>query len=151
MISYAYVNPGLCCLLAVKIVRWLIFGAIISLLPLAFTFGDLALRGRPHRLTDVIGNGELLVVVWVLSASALGEMFGGKGGRPILHIVVGGLTLMLIVASALLFALVAEANAGGQSVDKELLVDLSMILYAVALIPCIFCLICSELKPDVPG
>jgi hypothetical protein len=67
-------------LVAVKIVRWLIFGAIISLLPLAFTFGDLALRGRPHHLADVMGNGELLVVVWVLSASALGEMFGGKGG-----------------------------------------------------------------------
>jgi len=133
--------------LAVKIVRWLIFGAIISLLPLAFTFADLALRGRPHRLTDVIGNGELLVVVWVLSASALGEMFGGKGGRPILHIVVGGLTLMVIVISALLFALVAEARAVGQPVDEELLVNMSVILYVISLFPCIGCLITSEREP----
>jgi len=132
---------------AVKIVRWLIFGAIISLLPLAFTFGDLALRGRPHRLVDVIGNGELLVVVWVLSASALGEMFGGKGGRPILHILAGGLTLVVIVAAALLFAFVAEAKAGTQPVNEDLLVNLSVILYVVSLFPCVGCLICSELEP----
>ncbi len=136
--------------MAVKIVRWLIFGAITSLLPLAFTFGDLALRGRPHHLVDVMGNGELLVVVWVLSASALGEMFGGKGGRPILHIVVGGLTLLVIVFSALLFAFVAEAKAGSLPVNEELLVNASMILYGISLIPCVLCIICSELKPDIP-
>lgn len=133
--------------MAVKIVRWLIFGAIISLLPLAFTFGDLALRGRPHHLADVMGNGELLVVVWVLSASALGEMFGGKGGRPILHIVTGGMTLLVIVLSALLYALVAEAKAGGQPVDEDLLVNASMILYVGSLVPCVFCLVCSEMEP----
>jgi hypothetical protein len=134
-------------LVAVKIVRWLIFGAIISLLPLAFTFGDLALRGRPHHLVDVIGSGELLVVVWVLSASALGEMFGGSSGHPVLRIVTGGLTLLVIVLSAMLYALVAEAKAGGQPIDEELLVNASMILYVGSLIPCVFCLICSEIEP----
>ncbi len=137
-------------LVAVKIVRWLIFGAIISLLPLAFTFGDLALRGRPHHLADVMGNGELLVVVWVLSASALGEMFGGKGGRPIFHIVVGGATLLVIVVAALLFAFITEARAGGQPINEDLLVNASIILYGVSLIPCVFCLICSEVRPDDP-
>ncbi len=136
--------------MAVKIVRWLIFGAIISLLPLAFTFGDLALRGRPHHLTDVMGNGELLVVIWVLSASALGEMFGGKGGHPILHIVVGGLTLLVIVFSALLFAFVAEAKAGSLPVNEDLLVKASMILYVISLIPCVLCLVCSELGSAAP-
>ncbi len=133
--------------MAVKIVRWLIFGAIISLLPLALTFGDLALRGRSHHLMDVIGHGELLVVIWVLSASALGEMFGGSGGHPILRIVTGGMTLLAIVLSALLYALVAEAKAGGQPIDEELLVNPSMILYVVSLVPCVFCLICSEMEP----
>jgi hypothetical protein len=57
------------------------------------------------------------------------------------------MTLLVIVLSALLYALVAEAKAGGQPVDEDLLVNASMILYVGSLVPCVFCLVCSEMEP----
>jgi ABC-type tungstate transport system substrate-binding protein len=70
-----------------KVLRWIIFGAIVSLLPLAVAWVTLALTSaaQPPQnpdLASVLGNGELLVVVWVLSASrsancsAAAQIFG---------------------------------------------------------------------------
>jgi hypothetical protein len=109
-----------------KVLRWLLFGVIVSILPLVFAYLVLLMNPNPApgsitpKVTGasaVLGNGELLVVTWVLAASAIGEVIGGdegKGwfeGRGWLKIVSGGLTLIALIFAALFFAAIAEARA----------------------------------------
>src|SRR5262249_21968577 len=117
-----------------KILRWIIFGAVVSLLPLLFAWVILALTSQGTALQStylekVIGNGELLVVVWVLSASAIGELFGSGNNLRHAKIITGGLTFIIILASTGLFSWVVEARAANQFVNENLLINLSIYSY----------------------
>jgi hypothetical protein len=57
-----------------KVLRWFIFGVLISLLPLAYTYENLTIKSQPAEMTKVVGNGELVIIVWALCAGALGEL-----------------------------------------------------------------------------
>jgi len=127
-----------------KILRWLVFGAVVSVLPLGYAYGDLLLRLQEASLAKVISNGELLVVVWVLCASALGELFGSGDKYPIPKIIAGGLVLILIIASALFFSSITEARAANISIDEHFVVVGSAWLFFSSLIACLICLACSE-------
>lgn len=132
-----------------KILRWVIFGAIVSLLPLVFAWVTLALtsQAKPPQNPDlgkVLGNGELLVVVWVLSASAIGELFGsGKNFRHA-KIITGGFTFIIILVSTALFSWVVEAKSTNQAFNETLLVKYSIYFYLASIVSCIGCLLCSK-------
>jgi hypothetical protein len=57
-----------------KIARWIIFGALVSIIPLGVFYEILVIRNQPANLGKIMGNGELLIVTWVLCAGALGEL-----------------------------------------------------------------------------
>jgi hypothetical protein len=84
-----------------RILRWLLFGAVVSVLPLVYTFVDLMMRSETPNLHKIIGNGELLVIVWVLSASAFGELIGSDSDNKVLKIIFGGCTFIIILSAAL--------------------------------------------------
>jgi hypothetical protein len=129
-----------------KLTRWIFFGALVSLLPLAFTYMDLQLRGQTVTLEKLLGNGELLVIVWVLSASAIGELIGAPDAAPMLKIVFGGLTFIVIIMAALFFSSIAELRAtNADKVDNHFIVIASIALYIGSLIPCSVCIVTSEL------
>lgn len=127
-----------------KILRWLVFGALASLLPLGFSYADLALRARPVGLGWVIGNGELLAIIWVLSAAAFGQLVGSGPAMKNLKILAGGFTLLIIVSAALLSASIVEARANNVTVDETLVVNASLGLYLISVVPCVVCVACSE-------
>jgi hypothetical protein len=127
-----------------KLARWIFFGALVSLLPLVFTYLDLNVRGQAVSLEKLIGNGELLVIVWVLSASAIGELIGSPDAQPMLKIVFGGLTFIVIIMAALFFSSIAELRAtNAPKVDGEFIVTASIVLYLASLLPCSVCILSS--------
>lgn len=127
-----------------KVLRWLIFGALVSILPLAYAYVDLRMRSQSISLEKIIGNGELLVIIWVLSASAIGELIGSSGANAMTKIIFGGMTFIVILSSALFFSSIVEAHANKAQVDDHFIVTSSIILYVVSLLPCSVCLYCTE-------
>jgi len=128
----------------VKVLRWLIFGAGVSLLPLSIAYVDLRMRSQQINLEKIIGNGELLVIVWVLSASAIGELSGSADAKRVAKIVFGGLTFIVILVSALFFSSITEAHVNKTDVDEQFIVIVSIALYIVSLIPCSVCIYCAD-------
>jgi hypothetical protein len=128
-----------------KVIRWLVFGSLISILPLVYAWMDLRVRGETATFQRIIGNGELLVIVWVLAASAIGELFGSKGTNPKPKIFFGGITFALIIVSALFFASITEAREAKTNLDGSFVVVVSIIFYLASLVPCSYCLYWSEL------
>lgn len=119
-------------------------GAIVSVLPLAYAYGDLMLRQQDATMAKVIGNGELLVVVWVLCASALGELLGSGPKNPLRKILVGGVVLILIIFAALFFSSITEARATKIPIDDRLVVIWSWRTFGISLVACLICISSSE-------
>lgn len=133
--------------LAAKIMRWVTFGAGVFMLPLLMAWLILVLTLPPRgtaggaTLEKVIGNGELLVVIWVLSASAIGELFGSSGDRRLAKIISGGATFVIILIATGMFCWVTEAWAANQAYDAVMLVNGSIVLFILSLISCLGCLL----------
>ncbi|HEU0298142.1 MAG TPA: hypothetical protein VFR37_01785 [Longimicrobium sp.] len=58
-----------------KLVRWFMFGVLVSLVPLAVTYFGLRLDRRPIHLEMLVARGEMLLISTTLGAAALGELF----------------------------------------------------------------------------
>jgi hypothetical protein len=130
--------------LLVKIARWAFFAVLVSLLPLVYSYENLLVKSQTATLAKVLGNGELLIIVWALCAGAIGELFGGTTNYRVAKIVAGGLTLLVLIFSALLFASVAEARVSGIPLDELNLVATSIRLLIFGLICCASCVALSE-------
>ena len=51
---------------------------MIALLPLLYSYQSLTIRSQTASWDKIIGNGELLVIIWALCAAAIGELVGGS-------------------------------------------------------------------------
>jgi hypothetical protein len=126
-----------------KLLRWWIFGAVISVLPLLLVYMALKAKAQPVDAEMLIGNGELLVIVWVLAASAIGELFGSSGTNQWVKVLFGGLTLIVIIVAAFFFSTVTEAHVNHVKVDVGYVVWVSKWLFAISLVPCSICILAS--------
>jgi hypothetical protein len=138
-----------------KIVRWLVFGVIISLVPILLVYTDLLLEKQPVTTEKLIGHGELIVIAWVLAAGAVGELIGSPAANPIAKIVFGGIALIVVIVATYYFGVVAEAqilatspNAPADAVKllaekSATIVDYSRWFFIFSLIPSGICIACS--------
>jgi hypothetical protein len=129
----------------VKLLRWLIFGVAIALMPIVFGYVHLSIRGGGAGLTAIVGNGELLIVVAAMCAAAVGELLGSPESLRRSKIAAGGASVILLMLSSLYYADVAAASATGAHIDAELVAISSMAFYFVGLICCASCVVLSEL------
>jgi hypothetical protein len=60
--------------ITIKLVRWVIFTAVVSVVPLGILFVALVYAHKPHDLSAILGNGELVIISWVLGIGGLGEL-----------------------------------------------------------------------------
>jgi hypothetical protein len=118
-----------------KVLRWLFFEVFVSLLPLAASYTNLHLKMEPATLPSVLGNGELLVVCWVLCAGAIGELFGASPRYKRLKAFSGGSALLVLIFSSLIFAEIAERRFSKLPTNENLIVELSLLMFFSALYP----------------
>jgi hypothetical protein len=125
-----------------KLLRWAIFGVIVALVPLAFAYVSLMLNGTPD-LSKVLGNGELLIVVSAICAGGVGELIGSGNEYQAWKIISGGLTVVVLILSALLFANVIDHKGGTYNENTVEYISLSMFVFGV--LSCGSCISLSEL------
>lgn len=128
----------------VKLLRWAVFGVSVPLLPLLCSYVFLFVKAQPVTWSKILGNGELLVIVWALCAGAIGELFGSSANFRHFKIVSGGFTLIILIFAALMFAGVAEAKLAGAGIDEARLVWTSSIVLLFGLVGCGSCILLSE-------
>jgi hypothetical protein len=120
------------------------FGVMIALLPLLYSYQSLTIRSQTASWDKIIGNGELLVIIWALCAGAIGELVGGSKNYAISKLVSGAAALIVLILSALLFADVAGAKAAGTKIDEVAVVSTSIWLLIFGIISCAGCVALSE-------
>ncbi|MGE4043417.1 MAG: hypothetical protein AB7F35_01095 [Acetobacteraceae bacterium] len=129
-----------------KVLRWIIFGVLVSLVPLAVAYMNLLLKGKNIGLAEVTGKGEVLLICGSLCAGALGELFGSSEKYRKRKIFVGGITLVITLFCTYFFASVEEQLAENGVIDKAALLFLSWLALGLCIVSSISCLILSEAK-----
>lgn len=127
-----------------KIIRWAIFGVIVSLIPLWVSYEILVIKLQSPTLGKILGNGELLIIVWVLCAGALGELVGSGPSFRILKLFSGGGTLATLIICALMFASISEERSAHISINTDEIVSKSLLLFCFGILSCVGCLSLSE-------
>jgi len=112
-----------------RLMFWLIFTVVISLLPIGFHALQFINRAQSVQLYDVISNGELFIISVGMAATAIGEALSKRSGSSLVLFMVG-ICFILLIISAFLYADVAAMNmANNTSSLKQVLVTNSLLLY----------------------
>jgi hypothetical protein len=129
-----------------KLTRWTIFSVLLALVPLLVSALIRATRRQAADLDTILSNGELLLITVGLAGAAVGELIGsGRGvARPMRELISAGMSVVILVVSALYFADVAAAKAAAQVVDSPLIASVSLGVYVAALISSGACIALAE-------
>ena len=119
-----------------RFTRWLIFGVLLALVPLLFSWATRQLRAQPSSLDVLLANGELFLVTAALAGAAIGELLGvaRSSRQPFWEIVAGGCCLIVVVLSAHLFADISAIRATAATVDPARVSSWSLWLYGIGLV-----------------
>lgn len=126
-----------------KIVQWMVFSVGLSLIPLLFTYLASLVSGIEFGYQDIIARGELFLVLIALCGAGIGDMIVSKTSGGISGIVVGGLTVLLLALSALLYAFINASNAPS-ALDREAIANISTCFFCLGVISYGCCLVYAE-------
>jgi hypothetical protein len=115
---------------AEKLVRWIMFSVLMSLVPLAASYFGLRLDRRPVHLEMLVARGELLLICTTLGAAAIGELFPSGRENAIGKMFAAGTSLLGLVVCSLYFAAVQSRPAA----DAEPILSASIWLFAGMLV-----------------
>jgi hypothetical protein len=80
-----------------KLARWIIFGVLVALVPLAYSYLDLIVKHRPATIEAVANDGGLLLIISAICAGSLGELIGSGNGAIIAKIISSGATIIILL------------------------------------------------------
>ena len=131
----------------VKVLRWGVFQAFLSLLPffLAYVIG--LLIGQVPALVQLLRGGELMLIAAALQAGAVGELFAlaTASTRQGAEILFAGLAMLNGLLAAVGYAVVVvAAPPEGISVSESAVATLSAVLFISALALSAGCVALSE-------
>lgn len=151
-----------------RLVHWLIYGVIITAIPLIFKYIWLLLKQVDPKLVHIISNGELIIISVSLLAASIGEVAAWEPPKKLLKKIVLGFELVLCMLCCMTFALVtnnANINMSNQQAlagvqlelsksasileksslqSMEVVVTLSVVFFVCALLTSVCGIILSE-------
>ena len=130
-------------------VKWFIFSAMISVLPLVIAF-----MMSPYREVDsdiglkyVIGNGELLLIVVSFCAVSMGETASIKFEKTIDTVLVGA-NLVIVISAAAFYGNVVTTGQSSPEYDPDMVARLSLILFFCSCLVSAGIVILAALRED---
>jgi hypothetical protein len=117
--------------MSTKLVRWAIFGVAFALIPIFFLIVNAYLIPRPEvpDISELLGNGELVLIACVICPASVGELLGSApatgGAAPNQNLenhklICAGMALLIAVASAILYSSIRMAPSVNAGVSLEL-------------------------------
>ena len=123
-----------------RLIRWAIFGVIVAILPLVFRYLWTLSQNGGASVTQMLSNGELLLISTALAASAIGEIIPCGRQYPGCALVAGGGCLSSLLFGALYYAAVSSNPPARQ----DIVVFISFVLFSFSLLSSAGCLIVAE-------
>ena len=117
-----------------KIIKWIVFGVVIALLPLIFRLICLLVVGAKPSLVAVTSQGELLLISVCMGAAAIGEIIVCDTNKKNFKILSVGSCVILLILSALLFAFISQSNSASTTFNSQVVSNISLYLYGFSLI-----------------
>ncbi len=129
-----------------ELVRWWIFSIAIAVLPLLFKFVRQLTWGRSITFAEFFSKGELLLISFVISAGAIGKLFGCGKTLVLPSLIAGGACIILSCTAVFWFAELSAVDNGShhnpsQSFNNRSVAIGSIILFAFTLLVTSFCVI----------
>lgn len=92
----------------VKLLRWLLFGVLVSTLPIVWAAASLFIHGKTIVTQELLGNGDLLMASCACCAVALGELIGSDKAAREWKIAFGFFALLTVAGSCLIFSSITD-------------------------------------------
>jgi hypothetical protein len=136
-----------------KLLRWVVFGVGIALMPFILKVLSLGIIGNLKNLSfqallnELISHGDLLLVSVALGGAALGELFGSGPKREIYKILAGGGLFLILLLEVGFFGHVSVAYPScplKSSIDADFISSISLQLFLGTVITSVACIILSE-------
>jgi hypothetical protein len=119
-----------------RLVRWIVFGVLIALLPIAFRYALESTTGPVPSLAHLLADGELLLISSAIAAGAVGELIGRGRNRLILQLISAGGCIATVLFASLYYAYVATH----QLVNEAFVMRMSLFLFGLTLIASASCI-----------
>jgi hypothetical protein len=108
-----------------RLVKWIVFSVVISLLPLAADWANRISQGRSgiseDVLAEVLAHGELLLISAAIAADAVGDLIGSRPEFKMLKYLAGGACLAIILFGSLWYADIAANFRDGLALDHVMI------------------------------
>jgi magnesium-transporting ATPase (P-type) len=105
-----------------KLIRWVIFSVLFSLVPLFANYSVYRITDRTINLELLLSHGELLLIAVGLTGAAIGEVLGSNMGARYGHwkLCSAGGNFLIVVLASMLFAFVCGANLTSTSGNMDM-------------------------------
>jgi hypothetical protein len=87
-----------------KLLKWILFGVFVSTLPIIWAAVNLYINLKPISLTELLGNGDLLMATCAGCAVAQGEVLGSESMTTAQKLWSGFFALLVVVGACLVFS-----------------------------------------------
>ena len=127
-----------------KLLKWFIFGVLLALVPIASSWLYRLIFGGDSTLEALLSKGELLIITAGLCAAGVGSIIGTGNSYKNEKIISGGLSVVILLLSALVFAIVSEPSLATNPPDTGVIMTASIWIYIFALLSSGACAYLSE-------
>jgi hypothetical protein len=128
---------------AERLIVWIIFSVIVALTPIIFNAILTFITGSTPTLSQLLKNGELLIIAVAVGADAVGKLVGSGTSKKIYKILSAGVCILLIIVSSLLFSAISMTSIGA-SFDPLRVAHVSIYVYLLTMITSGSCIILAE-------
>lgn len=126
-----------------KVVRWIIFGVFVALVPLAFSYLNLLIKDKHPTIEAITDDGGLLLIISALCAGAIGELIGTGEKALFAKVLASGGSVIVLLLSASEFASITQGK-NVTDFNHHGVATISLWLFGVGLLPCLGCIALSE-------
>lgn len=117
----------------IKYVKWLLFTGVITVLPIGLNLTFQLLSQKTIELSELIGNGQLLLVSCALSASGLGEIFSSADRNSenfMPRVIAGFVGIVFLLLSSSIYGYVS--GIAGDKMDMDLFIKIQFLVFTAS-------------------
>ncbi|HUF08553.1 MAG TPA: hypothetical protein VMO47_04475, partial [Rhodothermales bacterium] len=126
-----------------KIIRFVVYGVVVALLPIAIKCIHMVMYGESLSLPSILSNGELLLVTVALTAGGIGEVVSSGNKLGATKLLAAGGCVIILVLSAAWFGQISASLTNGVAFDRSIVASGSLIIFVVAFAASLTCVIAS--------
>jgi len=119
-----------------KLLRWLLFGVVVGLLPFAYPAIKSVVVGPSLTAVRLFGRGDLFLITATLVAASFGDLIANGKEQAVSKIWVGFLCLIIFMVCIVWFGVVANAIDAHILYDADLTSRYSLWLFGFAVVTC---------------